>query len=85
MYLEPQNDGPNKTEVEPRISVHDVMGSHVLQMHSLLAQELQSFVNVLQAMDTHLAFRRTRLEKITSLVSLMSKATKMLAKCHNYL
>lgn len=55
-YLEAQNDGPNETETEPRVSVNDVVGSHILQMHSLFAQELQRFIHILQAVDTHLAF-----------------------------
>lgn len=61
-YLEPQDDGPDETQVQSRVAVDDVVRAHVLQMHALLSQELQRFVNVFQAVDTHLAFRRTRLE-----------------------
>lgn len=38
------------------VAVHDVMGTHVLQVHTLLLEELQSFVHILQAVDAHLAF-----------------------------
>lgn len=61
VYLESQDNGPYETKTESRIAVDDVVGAHVLQVHALLAQELQRFVHVLQAMDTHLAFRWTGL------------------------
>lgn len=53
--LESQDYRPDKTQAQTWIPVDDVVGTHVLQMHSLLAQKLQSLVHVLQAMDAHLA------------------------------
>lgn len=60
--MEAQDNGPNKTEIEPRVSVDNVVGAHVLKVHSLLAKELQRFVYVFEAVDTHFAFCWTRLE-----------------------
>lgn len=62
MYLEPQNDGPYKAEVEPWVAVDDVVRAHVLEVHPLLAEELQRLVDVLETVDAHLAFRRPRLQ-----------------------
>ena len=61
MYLEPENNGPDKAERQSRVSVDNVMSSHVLKVNSLFLQECQGLVNVLQAMDAHLALRRIRL------------------------
>lgn len=38
------------------IPIHDVMRAHVLQVDFLLFEELQGFINILQAVDTHTAF-----------------------------
>lgn len=35
------------------VPIHDVMGPHVLQMDSLLLQELKGFVHILQTVDAH--------------------------------
>lgn len=39
------------------VAIHNVVGTHVLQVHSLLLEELQSLVHVLQAVDAHLPLR----------------------------
>ena len=39
LNLEPQNNGPNETESQSGTSVHDIVGSHVLQVNSLFVQE----------------------------------------------
>lgn len=36
------------------VAVHDVVGAHVLQVHTLLLEELQGLVHVLKAVDAHL-------------------------------
>ena len=41
------------------------MGAHVLEVDALLEQEAQGLVHVLQAVDPHLALRRTGLEEET--------------------
>lgn len=38
------------------VAVDDVVGAHVLQMDSLLFEELQRLVHILQTVDTHPAF-----------------------------
>lgn len=55
-YLEAKDDGPNEAQCQPVVSIHNVMGSHVLQVNPLLLQELQSFVYILQTVDPHPAF-----------------------------
>jgi len=55
-YLEAQDDGPDEAEHQAVVPVHDVVRAHVLQVNPLLLQELQRFVHVLQAVDTHPAF-----------------------------
>ena len=62
-YLESEDDGPDETERESRVSIDYVMRPHVLQVHTLLIQEHQRLVNVLQTMDTHFALRWSRLER----------------------
>lgn len=57
-YLEAQDDGPDEPETEAGVTVYDVVRAHVLQVYSLFSQKLQGFVNVLQAVNTHLALRR---------------------------
>lgn len=44
------------------VAVDDVMGAHVLQMDSLLFEELQRLVHILQTVDTHSAFCGLRLQ-----------------------
>lgn len=61
LYLEAQDDGPDEPEAEARVAVHDVMWAHVLQVHSLLSQELQCFVHVFQTVNAHLTLGRSRL------------------------
>lgn len=39
------------------VAVHNVVGAHVLQVYTLLLEELQGLVHVLQAMDAHLPLR----------------------------
>ena len=58
--LEPQDDGPDETEGEPGVAVHDVVGAHVLQVNSLLVEEAQGFVHILQAVNSHFSFGRFR-------------------------
>lgn len=36
------------------VAIHDVVGAHVLQVHTLLLEELQGLVHILQAVDAHL-------------------------------
>lgn len=60
-HLEAQDDGPDETQDETMVTVHDVMWPHVLQVNPLFFEELQSLVHVLQAVDTHPAFGRFRL------------------------
>lgn len=55
-YLEAEYDGPDEAQREPMVSVHDVMGAHVLQVNPLLLQELQRLVHVLQTVDPHPPF-----------------------------
>lgn len=57
MHLEAEDDGPDESERESVVAVDDVMWPHVLQVHPLLLEELQGFVHVLQAVDTHAALR----------------------------
>ena len=56
--LEPQDDRPDETQSQPRVSVYDVVRAHVLQVDSLLIQEAQSLVNIFQAVDSHFTFCR---------------------------
>lgn len=55
-YLKAKDDGPDETQSETVIPVHDVMWAHVFQMDFLLFEELQGFVDILQAVNTHAAF-----------------------------
>lgn len=61
-YLEAQDDGPDEAEGQPVVSIHNVMGTHVLKMDSLLLQELKSLVYILQTVDAHPSLRRFGLE-----------------------
>ena len=60
-YLEAEDDGPDESQRQSVVSVHNVVGAHVLQVNPLLLQELQSLVHVLQTVNTHPAFGRLRL------------------------
>lgn len=62
-HLEAQDDGPDEAEGQPVVPIHDVVGPHVFKMDSLLLQELQSLVHVLQAVDAHPALRGFWLER----------------------
>lgn len=62
LYLESQDNSPNKAKCQPVIPIHNIMRSHVFQVHSLLFQELEGFINILQAMDTHPSLSWFRLE-----------------------
>lgn len=55
-HLESQDNSPNKAKCQSVIPIHNIMRSHVFQVHSLLFQELQGFINILQAMDAHPSF-----------------------------
>ncbi len=55
-YLEAENDGPDEAQCQAMVSVHNVVGAHVFQVNPLLLQELQSFVHVLQTVNTHPTF-----------------------------
>lgn len=55
-YLKAKDDGPDETQGETVITIHNVMRAHVFKMNLLLLEKLQSFVNILQAVDTHAAF-----------------------------
>lgn len=39
------------------VAINNVMGAHVLQVDALLLEELQGFIHVLQAVDSHPALR----------------------------
>ena len=61
-HLEAKDDGPYKTQRQTRTAVDDVVGTHVLQVDTLIFQKLEGFFDVFQAVDTHLPFRRSRLK-----------------------
>ena len=61
-YLETQDDGPDEAKSQPVVPVHDVVGPHVLKMDSLLLQELQGLVHILQTVDAHSSLGGFRLE-----------------------
>lgn len=56
-HLEAQDDGPDQPQGQPVVPIHDVMGAHVLQVHTLLLQELQRLIHVFQRMDSHATAR----------------------------
>ena len=62
-YLEAEDDGPDETQGEAVVPVHDVVGAHVLQVDLLLLEELQGLVHVLQAVDTHTPLSGLRLDR----------------------
>ena len=55
LYLESEDDGPYKTESESRISIYDIMSSHVLQFYGFLSEKGERFINILQTVDSHLS------------------------------
>ena len=55
LYLESEDDGPYKTESESRISIYDIMSSHVLQFYRFLSEKGERFINILQTVDSHLS------------------------------
>lgn len=68
--LESKYDRPDKSERESRISVDDIMGTHVLQMHPLFIQECQRLVHIFQTMDSHFALGRIWLGVLNEQLSL---------------
>lgn len=67
------------------VAVHDVMGTHVLQVHTLLLEELQSFVHVLQAVDAHLALGGPWLRDGNGLVGMTGLHRHTRSGCNLYL
>ena len=53
--LEPEDDGPDETEGESGVSADDVVSAYVLEVDPLLVQEGERLVDVLQAVNAHLA------------------------------
>ena len=62
-YLEAQDDGPDEAEGQPVVSIHDVVGPHVLKMDSLLLQELKGLVHILQTGAAHSSLGGFRLKQ----------------------
>lgn len=56
-HLEAEDDGPDEAQDQAVVAIHNVVGAHVLQVHTLLLQELQGLVHILQAVDAHLPLR----------------------------
>lgn len=56
-HLEAQDDGPDQPQGQPVVPVHNVMRAHVLQVHTLLLQELQCLVHVFKRVDPHATAR----------------------------
>lgn len=54
-YLETKDDGPDKTQGEAVVPIHNVMWAHVFKMDFLLLKKLQGFINILKAVDAHAA------------------------------
>lgn len=61
-HLKTQDDGPDETQGESVISIHDVMGTNIFQVNSLLFKKLQGFVHIFQAVDPHSTASRPWLE-----------------------
>lgn len=59
--LEAQNDGPDEAQGEAVVAINNVMRAHVLEMNALFFEELQSFVHVLQTVNSHTTFCGLRL------------------------
>lgn len=60
--LEAQNDGPDEAQCEAVVAINNVMRAHVLKVNTLFFEELQSFVHILQTVNSHTAFCGLRLE-----------------------
>lgn len=75
-YLETKDDGPNETQGETVIPVHNIMWAHVFQMDFLLLEKLQGFVHILQAVNTHTAFGRPWLWEAEGKEALFKLLTK---------
>lgn len=56
LHLEAKDDGPDETQSEAVVPVHNIVRAHVFQVDFLLLEKLQGFVHILQAVDTHPAF-----------------------------
>ena len=73
VYLEAEDDGPDKAQGEAVVPIHDVMGTNIFQVNPLFFKELQGFVNVFQAVDPHATSCRPRLKTEDELLLLISK------------
>lgn len=61
-HLEAQDDGPDEAQGQPVVPIYDVVRPHVLKVDSLLLQELEGLVHVLQTVDAHSPLGGFRLE-----------------------
>lgn len=71
--LEAQNDGPDETQSETVVAINNVMGAHVLEVHALFFKELQSFVHILQTVNSHTAFRGLWLWRMPIVVTFIQR------------
>ena len=78
IIFSPKDDGPDKTQREAGVAVHDIVAAHVLQMDALVPQELQRFVDVLQAVDAHVALRGPGLGTSNVLLFIQDKKKKLM-------
>ena len=62
-YLEVEDDGPDEAEGESGAPVDDVVSAHVLQVNALVVEEGERLVHVLQAVNSHFALGRARLQR----------------------
>lgn len=60
-YLEAKDDGPDEAECKTMVAINNIMRTNVLQVNSLFFKELQGFVHIFQAVDSHSSSRRARL------------------------
>lgn len=61
VYLEAQDDGPDKAQGKAVVSIHNIMGTNIFQVNPLFFKKLEGFVDVLQAVDPHTTPCRPRL------------------------
>ena len=52
-HLETKNDGPNESQNDPMISVHNIVISNILHGHLFLPQKVNSSLNVLHRVNSH--------------------------------
>lgn len=81
-YLEAQNDSPDEAEGQPVVSIHNVMGAHVLKMDSLLLEELKSLVDILQTMDPHPSLSGFRLKNRKQTEDTLSRGQRNYPESH---